>query len=112
MIKGFAPIVTQVVPTTVWANTALSPSLSEVTPVFGGKSLRVWGSTISNISGGNLSVAVMAYPPTNAGYSAFMSANQTIVVPIPFIIGNNSGLSVTSTVSGGVSVTFFHSNIT
>jgi hypothetical protein len=112
MIKGFAPIVTRVLPITQWVNNAIFPTNAEVTPVYSGKSLRIWGASVSNISGGNITVAVLSYPTGAAAWSAFMAANQTIVLPIPFVVGDNSGISVACTTINGASFTFFHSNIT
>lgn len=114
MLFGFAPLVTRSQPVTTWTNFAVDPTDSQLTTLFDSSepqssgSRRVWGGTVSNLTGTAVTVAVTDYPFTQTTWAAIIAPNSTVVVAVPFFTDR---LAVTTSVANAASFTFFHGNV-
>jgi hypothetical protein len=98
-IFAFAPIVTRVLPTD-----------TNAVDVFGGAIIRVWGFTVSNLTGSSVvgTVRTNEVSPTTI-WSGGIAANQTHVVYLPFIA--DKGLEVVSATGSALSFSIWHSQV-
>jgi hypothetical protein len=94
---GFSSIVTRIAPTDTVANI-----------LYSGLFIKVWGFTVSNISGGNATATIRTNEtsPTTI-WTAVIPTNTTVSVPIPFIA--DKGIQVMTSVANSLSFTFYHS---